>query len=50
MNRKNRYFAFVLAAFMTVSLTACGGSGNSVRQTPPASSQSVESTGIKRKH
>lgn len=45
MNRKNRYFAFVLAAFMTVSLTACGGSGNSVRQTPPASSQSVESTG-----
>nr|WP_325196059.1 flavodoxin [uncultured Oscillibacter sp.] len=45
MNRKNRYFAFVLAAFMTVSLTACGGSGNSVQQPPPAGSQSVESTG-----
>ena len=45
MNRKNRYFAFVLTAFMAASLTACGGNGNSAQQTPPVSSQSVESAG-----
>lgn len=45
MNRKNRYFAFVLAAFMAASLTACGGNRNSAQQTPPVSSQSVESAG-----
>ncbi|MGN1232263.1 MAG: flavodoxin [Candidatus Cryptobacteroides sp.] len=43
MNRKNRYFAFVLAAFMVASLAACGGNGNSTQQASPGSSQGVES-------
>ena len=45
LNRKNKYFAFILAAFMAVSLPACGENENSVQQTPPVSSQSVESAG-----